>query len=74
MPLFQSFIYFATSFMLAGMQLVHKLTRSTDHGMSNCFPSVRIGYVEFYTPESVLMALAMANQQIRGQTIMINAS
>jgi len=36
--------------------------------------SVRIAYVEFYTPESVLMALAMSNQQIRGQTIMINAS
>ena len=35
---------------------------------------VRIAYVEFYTPESVLMALAMSNQQIRGQTIMINAS
>ena len=34
----------------------------------------RIAYVEFYTPESVLMALAMSNQQIRGQTIMINAS
>ena len=35
---------------------------------------VRIAYVEFYTPESVLMALAMTNQQLRGQTIMINAS
>jgi hypothetical protein len=30
--------------------------------------------VEFYTPESVLLALAMSGSQLKGQTLMIQAS
>jgi len=35
---------------------------------------VRIAYVEFYTPESVLLAMALSGTQLMGQTIMIQAS
>mmetsp|Transcript_44267 Transcript_44267/g.42969 ORF Transcript_44267/g.42969 Transcript_44267/m.42969 type:complete len:274 (+) Transcript_44267:519-1340(+) len=34
----------------------------------------RISYVEFYTPESVLMAMSLSGHQLMGQTIMIQAS
>jgi hypothetical protein len=40
--------------------------------MSNLF--VRIAYVEFYTPESVLLAMALSGTQLMGQTINIQAS
>lgn len=33
-----------------------------------------IAYVEFYTSESVLMAMSLSGQQLEGQTIMIQAS
>jgi hypothetical protein len=36
--------------------------------------SFRIAYVEFYTPESVLLAMGLSGTQFMGQTIMIQAS